>query len=60
MSKPADPRRQLPYRTVRPEEGLSLPKARLEGSPDQAEEGMAEMSKRFHDEGRELYVRAAD
>jgi phosphomethylpyrimidine synthase len=29
-------------------------------SPELAEEGMAEMSKRFHDEGGELYVPAAE
>src|SRR5437870_12977024 len=28
------------------------------GAPEQAEEGMAEMSKRFHDEGGEIYVPA--
>jgi phosphomethylpyrimidine synthase len=29
-------------------------------SPNEAEAGMAEMSKRFHDEGGELYVPAAE
>jgi phosphomethylpyrimidine synthase len=30
------------------------------GAAADADEGMAEMSKRFHDEGGELYVPAAD
>jgi phosphomethylpyrimidine synthase len=29
-------------------------------SPEQAEEGMAEMSKRFHEEGGELYLPATE
>jgi phosphomethylpyrimidine synthase len=42
-------------------EGDSAPAALSgeRGQPD-AEEGMAEMSKRFHDEGGELYVPAAE
>src|SRR5438309_3467379 len=42
-----------------PKEGLSAPKARFEGQAD-AEAGMAEMSKRFHDEGGEIYLPAAE
>jgi hypothetical protein len=32
----------------------------FDGDEVAADEGMAEMSKRFHDEGGELYVRAAE
>ena len=45
------------------EEGGAASAAESEGAPSEsadAEAGMAEMSKRFHDEGGELYVPAAD
>jgi phosphomethylpyrimidine synthase len=35
-------------------------KASGEISPDEAEAGMAEISKRFHDEGGEIYLPAAE
>ena len=55
--------------TVRPEEGQSAAKARLEGvgsrgDAENAEEwveaGMAEMSKVYDETGRELYMGAGD